>query len=169
MGTKVEDVDFQKLILCGDVSGDHEPFSIYGGDFDDENLEIPVDKRGLLVMANRGEPNTNGSMFFITLNKVRCRETSFIITNSSSMNLPVDSLFSESVKQETNSWIKWICLGCPELYILLPLKLLIVEKSSLLTSMNFLKTVDLPNFLVNKVFIQISRRVLRLIMLDYFY
>ncbi|KAF8510949.1 cyclophilin-like domain-containing protein [Hysterangium stoloniferum] len=40
--------------------------SIYGGPFEDEDLERPVDSEGLLVMANRG-PNTNGSQFLITL------------------------------------------------------------------------------------------------------
>ncbi|KAK9898219.1 hypothetical protein P389DRAFT_30657 [Cystobasidium minutum MCA 4210] len=40
--------------------------SIYGGPFDDEDLDTPVDAAGLLVMANKG-PNTNGSQFFITL------------------------------------------------------------------------------------------------------
>lgn len=33
--------------------------SIYGGTFDDEDLSDPIDKAGLLVMANKG-PNTNG-------------------------------------------------------------------------------------------------------------
>ncbi|KAJ8481134.1 hypothetical protein ONZ45_g15406 [Pleurotus djamor] len=40
--------------------------SIYGGMFDDEHLDRPVDAEGLLCMANRG-PNTNGSQFFVTL------------------------------------------------------------------------------------------------------
>jgi peptidyl-prolyl isomerase G (cyclophilin G) len=40
--------------------------SIYGGTFSDEDLQRPLDSRGLLCMANKG-PNTNGSQFFITL------------------------------------------------------------------------------------------------------
>jgi peptidyl-prolyl isomerase G (cyclophilin G) len=33
--------------------------SIYGGTFEDEDLSMPIDEAGLLVMANKG-PNTNG-------------------------------------------------------------------------------------------------------------
>merc|ERR1711959_798750 len=39
--------------------------SIYGPQFDDENLDLTFDQPMQLAMANSG-PNTNGSQFFIT-------------------------------------------------------------------------------------------------------
>ena len=39
--------------------------SIWGGKFDDENMDMTFTKKHMLAMANAG-PNTNGSQFFIT-------------------------------------------------------------------------------------------------------
>jgi len=45
--------------------------SIYGGYFEDEAFDVDFKKPYLLAMANSGEPDTNGSQFFITVSKMR--------------------------------------------------------------------------------------------------
>ena len=41
---------------------------MYGADFADEfHQRLKFNRRGLVAMANKGTPNSNGSQFFITL------------------------------------------------------------------------------------------------------
>lgn len=49
-------------IVAGDGSGS---ISIYGRQFEDENMEINHTDVGFVAMANRG-PDTNGCQFYIT-------------------------------------------------------------------------------------------------------
>ena len=57
-----------QVLQGGRLGGGGAPRSIFGGAFKDERAAMakPLDRRGLLCMANSG-PDTNGTQFFITL------------------------------------------------------------------------------------------------------
>ena len=54
--------------------------SIYSEDFRDEfHSRLKFSHRGVVAMANKNKPNTNGSQFFITLNKCQDMDKKFTI------------------------------------------------------------------------------------------
>ncbi|KAL7301643.1 hypothetical protein TKK_0005650 [Trichogramma kaykai] len=69
-GSQIHKYIPQLMLIGGDIidfngnSGE----SIYGSDFEDEDLKTMHDTEGFISMVNRGVPNSNNSQFVITLN-----------------------------------------------------------------------------------------------------
>ncbi len=72
VGTKIHRVAKDLLIEGGDPLSREDEKSLYGTGgpgfvYQDEIVGLPME-RGVVAMANRGKPNTNGSQFFIVVN-----------------------------------------------------------------------------------------------------
>ena len=66
-GTKIHKIVPGVLMMGGDINGTGGE-SIYGNRFEDENF-LMKHNQYVLSSTNSGPPNTNGSQFFITLEK----------------------------------------------------------------------------------------------------
>lgn len=69
------------LVQGGDVTR-HDGYgseSVFGGAFEDENHHLLHSGEGILAMANAGKPNTNGSQFFITLDKLGYCDGKYVV------------------------------------------------------------------------------------------
>ncbi len=77
-GTKFHRVVKDLLIQGGDPLSREEERSLYGTGgpgfvYQDEIVGLPME-RGVVAMANRGKPNTNGSQFFIVMNQEQAKD-----------------------------------------------------------------------------------------------
>lgn len=78
VGTKFHRVVKDLLIQGGDPLSREKERSLYGTGgpgfvYQDEIVGLPMEK-GVVAMANRGKPNTNGSQFFIIVNTENAKD-----------------------------------------------------------------------------------------------
>lgn len=71
--------------------------SIYGGPFADEfHSRLRFKHRGLVACANTGSPNSNGSQFFISLDRCDWLDKKHTIFGKVMMNFSPQSLYQEN-------------------------------------------------------------------------
>lgn len=89
--------------------------SIYGPEFEDENLQLKHERKGVLTMANTG-PNTNGSQFFITTTRTPNLDGKHVVFGKVVKGMGIVRSIEHQITDNNNRPFNDICIvDCGEL------------------------------------------------------